>query len=162
MTGNWFNHALRRAPWQNQRQATALIILGFFVTLIIGGLYLSQAASASTTGRQLELLITQRNQLEQYNEQLRAEIARLRTVSRLRDRARQLGFVDAGREQIEYMVVPGYTPRRQQEALIQQQAIRTEANPPVVYEESFSDWLQQQWNAFINSPQSIPSETEDG
>lgn len=160
MTGNWFNHALRRAPWRSQRQATALITLGFFVTLIIGGLYLSQAASASTTGRQLELLITQRNQLEQYNEQLRAEIARLRTVSRLRDRARQLGFVDAGREQIEYMVVPGYTPRRQQEALVQQQTIRTEPTTPV-YEESFSDWLQQQWNAFI-SPQVPPGETEDG
>jgi hypothetical protein len=162
MTGNWFNHALRRGPWQSQRQATALITLGFFVTLIIGGLYLSQAASASTTGRQLELLITQRNQLEQYNEQLRAEIARLRTVSRLRDRARQLGFVDAGREQIEYMVVPGYTPRRQQEALIQQQAARVEATTPV-YEESFADWLQQQWNAFINSPQpTLPDAENDG
>ena len=86
---NWFEHTFKRRPLRNQRQAVALVTLSFFVAIIIGALYLAQAANVSTTGRQLEDLILQRNQLEQSNEQLRAEIARLQSVPRLRDRARE-------------------------------------------------------------------------
>ena len=58
---NWLQHALQRAPWRTQRQALALAALGFFVAIIIGALYVSQAAALSTTGRQLEALIVERN-----------------------------------------------------------------------------------------------------
>ncbi len=144
---NWFQHALHRRPWRTQRQAFALAALSFVVALIIGALYLAQAAALSTTGRQLESLITQRNQIEQANEQLRAEIARLQSVPRLQDRARELGFVEAGRSDIEYLLVPGYNPDRDQLAVSRvEPASRQEIAP--VYEETFLGWIQQQWDAF--------------
>ncbi|HLV35036.1 MAG TPA: hypothetical protein VKY59_07990, partial [Spirillospora sp.] len=96
ISNNWIDHALRRTPWRSQRQAAALVALGFFVALIIGALYLSQAVAVATTGRQLEALIAERNRLEQVNEELRAEIAGLRSVPRLQQRARELGFELAG------------------------------------------------------------------
>ena len=105
---NWLQHALQRAPWRTQRQALALAALGFFVAIIIGALYVSQAAALSTTGRQLEALIVERNQLEQANEDLRAQIASLRSVPRLFERARELGFRMAQREDIEYLIIEGY------------------------------------------------------
>lgn len=141
---NWLRHTLRRRPWRTQRQAAALATLSFFVAIIIGALYLSQSAAIATTGRQLENLITLRNQLEQENEQLRAEIARLQSVPRLRDRARELGFFDASRDRIEYLVIEGYHPDRREEVA---PAASVTAEPPV-YDETFLGWLQQQWDAF--------------
>ncbi len=144
ISNNWLDQALRRAPWRNQRQAFALATLGFFVALIIGALYLSQAAAVATTGRQLETLITERNGLEQANEELRAEIAGLRSVPRLQERARELGFDLAGREDIEYLVIDGYNPSRDRTPI--RLEVQNDAVP--VYDETFTGWLQQQWDAF--------------
>ena len=150
-SGNWFQHALRRTQWQPHRQAIALATLGLFVLIIIGALYLSQSASTSTLGRQLEVLIDERNRLEQANEQLRAEIASLQTVARLQGRAQELGFVPAGRSDIEYLVIDGYNHRRGETVAPLQ------ASAAVVpdYEESFVGWVQQQWDAFSRQLESF-------
>ncbi|MAS32736.1 MAG: hypothetical protein CL610_01940 [Anaerolineaceae bacterium] len=144
ISNNWIDHALRRTPWRNQRQAFALMTLGFFVAMIIGALYLSQAAAVATTGRQLEELINERTRLEQMNEQLRGEIAGLLSVPNLQQRARELGFELAGREDIEYLVIDGYDPTRSRTPV----RLEVESVAAPVYEETFSGWLQQQWDAF--------------
>lgn len=141
---NWFEHALRRRPWRTQRQALALGALAFFVALIIGALYLAQAAAVATLGRQLEEQIIVRNRLEQTNEQLRAEMARLQSMARLFERAREMGFTLAERGDIEYLVIPGYDPSARA-AVVPLPAAPT-AVP--VYDESFLGWLQEQWDAF--------------
>ncbi len=144
---SWFNHTFRNRPWQNQRQAIALLTLSFFVAIVIGALYLAQASAVSTTGRQLEELIAQRNTLEQNNEQLRAEIAGFQSVPRLEQRARELGFTQAGRDNIEYLVIDGYDPNREPLATpIPEEAPATDLVP--VYDETFLGWLQQQWDSF--------------
>jgi len=145
ISNNWLDHALRRTPWRTQRQAVALVFLGFFVALVIGALFLSQAAAVATTGRQLEDLIADRNRLEQINEQLRAEIASLRSVPRLQQRARELGFELATREDIEYLVIDGYDPLRPEDRPVTLD-VETDAAP--VYDETFTGWLQQQLDAF--------------
>jgi cell division protein FtsB len=148
---NWFGntfHTFRRRPWRTQRQAIALLTLSFFVAIIIGALYLAQASAVSTTGRQLEELIAERNQLEQNNEQLRAEIAGFQSVPRLEQRARELGFVQAGRENIEYLVIDGYDPNR--EPLPTPVPEEASAQPVPVYDETFLGWLQQQWDSFTS------------
>src|SRR5690606_37878963 len=101
LQGEWLGHVLRRTGWRPQRQMLALGTLAVFVAIIIGALYLAQAAATSTLGRQLEEMVTVRNQLEQENERLRDEIARLQSVPRLLQRAQELGFVIAERSQIE-------------------------------------------------------------
>jgi hypothetical protein len=138
-----------------QRQAVALVGLGLFIAVIIGALYLAQSTSLSTLGRQLEDQIAKRNQLEQTNEQLRAEIAELRTVSRLLARAHDLGFVDSGQANIEYLVVSGYNPTRGETAT---GPTVTDDQPDVpAYDETFIGWLQQQWDAFTSQLQSFSS-----
>jgi hypothetical protein len=142
--GNWLQHALRRSGWRPQRQVAALLGVTVFVAIIMGGVYLSQVASFATTSRQLEALIAQRNELERTNEQLRVEIAGYRTVSRLLARAQELGFVDASSGSIEYLSIDGYNPNRAQtEAPIEQ--VEQVAAP--VYDDSFSGWLQQQFDS---------------
>ncbi|NWG16114.1 MAG: hypothetical protein HXY41_05720 [Chloroflexi bacterium] len=142
MSQEWFQHALRGTGWRMQRQAVALGALGLVIAIIIGALYLAQSASVATLGRQLEALIARRNQLEQTNEQIRSEIAQLRSVPRLLARAQEMGFTTAGRESIEYLVVDGYNPNRTPARVV------TEAPQKElpVYDETFTGWLQQQWD----------------
>ena len=137
----WLQHTLDRSRWRPQRQALALGVLGLFVAIIIGGLYLSQSSSSSAIGRQLENLIAERDDLEQANEQLRAEIASLQSMPRLEARAQELGFVAADGSNIEYLVVDGYNPNRQTAAIVPLQA---KTDPIPTYDESFTGWLQQQ------------------
>ncbi|MFO7321550.1 MAG: hypothetical protein DIU68_007460 [Chloroflexota bacterium] len=144
MSQQWFGHVLRRTHWRPQRQAVALATLSLIIGIIIGALYLAQSAAASTLGRQLEDMIALRNELEQENERLRAEIASLQSVPRLLARAQELGFTMASRDRIEYLTIEGYNPYRNQ-IVTRVETTRAETVP--VYDESFSGWLQQQFDA---------------
>jgi len=148
----WFQHTLDRSRWRPQRQALALGVLALFVVIIIGALYLSQSSSSSVIGRQLEDLIAQRDDLEQANEQLRAEIASLESMPRLQQRAQELGFTAAEGGNIEYLVVDGYNPNRDEAAVVPLQA---KTNPVPTYDESFTGWLQQQIDSLRNQLQSF-------
>ena len=140
----WIQHTLDRSRWRPQRQVLALATLGLFVAIIMGALYLSQSASTSAIGRQLEELILERDDYEQANEQLRAEIASLQSMPRLEQRAADLGFLPAGNADIEYLVVDGYNPNRQPAVAL---AVPEEATLPA-YDESFIGWVQQQFDSF--------------
>ncbi len=135
----WLDHTLDRSRFRPQRQALALATLGLFVAIIMGALYLSQSSSTAALGRQLEQIVADRNDLEQANEQLRAEIASLESMPRLETRAQELGFIGAQPADIEYLVVRGYNP----DALT---AVIPQGNSSSVptYDESFTGWLQQQ------------------
>ena len=140
--GQWWGQ-VQRNEWRPTRGMIALGTLALFVAIIIGALYLSQSASTSAVGRQLEEMVTTRNELERQNEQFRAEIASLRGVGRLLTRAQELGFAQAGAADIEYVVVPGYEPAN---APVVASAAQADAPPPV-YDESFLGWVQQQLDA---------------
>ena len=142
MSQTWIRHALYRRGLNPRRQAASLAILGMFVAIFIGALYLSQSSATSTLGRQLGELIEERDQLQQFNEQMRAEIAGYRTVERLLRRAQELGFVSASSEDIEYIVIDGYDPNR----TISVVPLEADETPLPEYAESFTGWLQQQWD----------------
>jgi hypothetical protein len=142
MAESWIQHALRRTGWRPQRQVASLAVLGMFVAIFIGALYLSQASSTSTLGRQLNELIEERDRIQQENEALRAEIAGYRTVERLLRRAQELGFVPAAANQIQYLVVDGYDPEREVTVV----ELEPEENILPDYDESFVGWVQQGWD----------------
>lgn len=143
-----FGHALRLS-WRRQRQAVVLATLGLLLAVAAGALvYLSQAAQDATTGRQLEVLLAERNDLEQRNESLRSEIASLRSVPRLQERALDLGFRLASAEDIDFVIVEQYDPR--QTAVAPGNYSRP-ATPGPVYDETLAGWLQQQLDSFSQS-----------
>jgi len=134
-------HTLRRAPWRRQSQLAAIIALALIVAIIIGALYLAQVTAISTTGRQNEELLAYRDRLVRENEQLRAEIAELRSVPRLLQRAQEMGFTYADSEGIEYLIVAGYMP--EQPASVA--PLQAQEEPLPVYDETFSGWLERQF-----------------
>lgn len=144
---NWLSHALQVRGWEPQRQLLALAILGFFIALILGGLYLSQVVSEATLNRRIDTLIEERDDLERANEALRADIARLESVPNLQTRAEQMGFVLASGSQIEYLVVSGYNPQRQDTVA----PIITQTEEPPLYNQTFGDWAGTQLQAILDS-----------
>ena len=141
---NWVQHALNRGMWEPQRQAAWLVVLGVVIVLVFGGISLSQIANYTTTNREIETLIEQRDRLERENERIRAEIANLQTVPRLLERATALGFRTAGTQDIEHILVDGYNPTRSQNVV--PVIVRDEFDDTPQYDATFSGWLQQQWN----------------
>ncbi len=141
-TQNWIQHTLDRSRWRPQRQVVYLATLGLFVAILIGALYLSQSAATTTLGRQLEEMIQERNDLEQQNEQLRSEIAGYQSMPRLERRALELGFVPASSEDIQYIVIDGYNPNPSPALAV----LTTQEQPVPDYDESFTGWVEQQWD----------------
>lgn len=105
--GNWLSHALRKAPWRTQTQAVSLVALAVIVMLVIGTLYLAQATATATTGRDHQTLEIRRQELQQQNAQLEADIAALRSVPSLTQRALDIGFRPATSAEIDYLPVEG-------------------------------------------------------
>ena len=145
MSQAWIQHTFSRKRFQTRNQATALAILGVAVLLILGSLYLSQVASFAITNREIEDLISRRDQLKRQNEQLIGEIASFRTVPRLFARAVEIGFRPATNNDIDYLLIEGYNPQRAQAALTNVSPERPEAAAPA-YDETFSGWLRQQFS----------------
>ncbi len=142
----------RRALWKGQRQAMTLVLLALFMVAVIGALYLAQVAETSTTGRRLEALLIERDELEQTNETLRVEIAELRSVPRLIARAQELGFDYAARGEIEYLMVEGYTPDRSQTVAPLRELVEEDV---LQYDETFTGWLRQQVDRLDNQFESF-------
>jgi hypothetical protein len=105
---NPFLRAFRQAPWRTQTQAVAAWSVTLLVVMVLGGLYLTVASRAAAAGRDLQALEARKAALILDNDQLRAELAELRSVDRLAQRALALGFRPAEAGQIEYLAVNNY------------------------------------------------------
>jgi hypothetical protein len=135
---SWLQQAVTQAAARNQTETLAVIGLIVFVSIIIGALYLAQSTSTAITGRQLEQLVKTRDSFQRNNEDMGAQIASLKDINTLRERAAKLGFATITAENQEYVVVNGYRTVR---------ATPTPEFTPAptfVYEETFNGWLQQQ------------------
>jgi hypothetical protein len=143
---NWFNQALRQAPWRTQTQATSLVMATVIMVAVIGALYLAQVSRTAAIGRHLQDLEAERQILEQQNAQLRAENAALQSVPRLIAEAERQGFHTAAAEDIEYLRI---------ENMAQPVVVVTPISPPSVdemvpaYDETLGSWLGQQIAAWI-------------
>lgn len=139
----WFQHTLSRKRFHTRNQAAMLAILGIAILMVLGSISLSQVASFAITNRTIEDLIIQRDELKYTNQQLIAEIARFRTVPRLTLRAQDIGFRPATNEEIDYVVIEGYSPTRRNSFAEAANAGAIQ-DPAPVYAETFSGWLQRQ------------------
>jgi hypothetical protein len=105
---NPFLRAFKQAPWRTQTQAVAAWSVILLVVMVLGGLYLTVASRAAAAGRDLQALEVRKTSLALENDLLRAELAELRSVDRLVQRALVLGFQPAQPGQIEYLAVDNY------------------------------------------------------
>jgi len=128
--------AFRQAPWRTQTQAVALWSVALLVIAVLGGIYLAVASRAGTAGRDVQDLEWRKAELTRSNDELRATLAQLHSVTRLADRARDLGFQAVAVEQVEYLPVGNYPVFVQTTTPAEAQV-----NPPATA--SISSWLRE-------------------
>ena len=131
--------AFREAPWRTQTQAVAIVSISLLVVAVVGGFYLTVASRAATAGRDLQRLEAQKTVLTQANDELRAELAELRSVERLVQRALALGFRPAQPDQIHYVRVDNFPYTAQ--TMPPPRAVVPELPPTALAQ--VADWLAQ-------------------
>ena len=98
---HWMRHGIKRGRFEiSPRTVRGLFILVVVLTLM-ATLYLMLVSRTAARGRHIEQLQAELSRLRRENEQLEVEIAKEGTVSRLLERAAELGFVPA--ERIEFL-----------------------------------------------------------
>jgi cell division protein FtsB len=125
--------------WRERQQFIALLVLFIMVSIILGALYLVQATTNVSTARDIQALRERRDRILRENEALRAENARLNGVPVLIERAATLGFVTAGPDDIQYLVVDGYVYDQPAPTLTPVLVTPT----PQVYDDNFAGWLRR-------------------
>ncbi|MFW5940811.1 MAG: septum formation initiator family protein [Chloroflexota bacterium] len=90
----------------------AQVALGWFVitalVALLGAVYLNQASRIASTGRRIQLLQNELDELKRENSELEQAIAEAQSLERLQEEALRLGFVRADPGDIEYLVVNEY------------------------------------------------------
>ena len=102
------SRAFRQAPWRVQTQAITTLAVLAVIMVALGGMYLTEASKAATAGRDVQSLQIQKSQLTLEVDRLEAQIAQAKSLPRLEARARELGYVPAQPQQMEFLVVKGY------------------------------------------------------
>jgi hypothetical protein len=101
----WVTHGIRRGRLEmDPRTALYLFTLVAGLTLVVA-LYLVLVSRTAACGRHIEQLQDELFRLQRENKQLEVDVARAGSISRLWERAIELGFVPA--EWVEYLPTAG-------------------------------------------------------
>jgi len=101
--------ASKQAPWRRQAQMIAFILGLVAIFGLVAALFLDVTARAATAGRSVQTMQSEREELEQTIEDKQSQLATLRSVNMMRQRAETLGFEQIAPINILYIEVPGYT-----------------------------------------------------
>ena len=106
---NHLMHAYKVAPWRIQRQWVGSALLVVVVLTMIATLYLDVTSQAAIAGREIQDLNLSINASQQASADLQTQLASLTSSSVMQSRALALGFRPMIQEDVEYLIVPGYS-----------------------------------------------------
>lgn len=133
-------------PLRFQREWLAAFLAGVMLLGLVAGLYLNVTARAAITGREIQSLEVKIAANKRDNADLQTQIAVLLSNQALSQRAQALGFEPVEREDVEYIVVPGYFPTKGI-SLVQPAAETNLLAAKPEYTESLFEWLGRQMEA---------------
>ena len=136
-------HAYKQAPWRVQRQWIGTFMLAVLGLAMIAALYLDVTSQAAISGRMIQDLSGEMIANQQANADLETKLAELTSNSTMEERAKTLGFEAVTPDQLDYLVVPGYSAPVP-EILTGASSLRPSA-PSIQpeYTESLLDWIDQ-------------------
>ncbi|HSF80137.1 MAG TPA: hypothetical protein VLA49_02825 [Anaerolineales bacterium] len=137
--------AYSQTPWRKQLKFIVLFLLCVVFIALIAGIYLDVTARAATIGREILQMRADISDLELKNADLSTKLAVLTSASEMKSRALDLGFVQVEKDQITYVVVPGYLPPQQPHLAPPPAPTRViAASLPADYKQSLIDWVREQ------------------
>ena len=102
--------AYKQAPWRIQLQWIGLFLLALVLIAAVAGLYLNISAQAATSGRMIQSLEYDIDEINNEIAELTTELAKVTVTRNMRTRAKELGFQLIDPEQAVYLEIPGYNP----------------------------------------------------
>jgi hypothetical protein len=138
---NHYIHAYKVAPWRIQRQWIGAVLLAVVVSAMVAALYLTVTSRTAIAGREIQDLMYSVTISQQVSADLQTQLATLTSVSVMEARARELGFRPVEPEEVEYLIVPGYSAPQPVDlsSLHPQQLAPLTILPE--YNQSLLDWL---------------------
>jgi len=97
----WVTHGVKRGRLEMNSRTALYLFAPVVVLMLVAALYLMLISRTAARGRHIEQLQVELFRLQRENEQLEVEIAREGSVSRLWERAIELGFASA--ERVEFL-----------------------------------------------------------
>jgi hypothetical protein len=97
----WATHGIKRGRFEMSSRTALYLFAPVAMLTLTAALYLMLVSRTAARGRHMEQLRVELFQLQRENEQLEVEIAREGSVSYLRERVVNLGFIQA--EQVELL-----------------------------------------------------------
>ncbi|HCU80775.1 MAG TPA: hypothetical protein DGN60_06390 [Chloroflexi bacterium] len=131
--------SFKQAQWRRHRQITAPILIIVFALGMFGAIYLAETSRAAVTGRHVQQLRRQVENIGYENDLIHANNAYLESASLLMERAGQLGYVPLQLEQIEYLMVPNFD-YEQDNSYISSSEGSNSADSTSYYDESLTEW----------------------
>ncbi|MCL4528724.1 MAG: hypothetical protein M1282_04855 [Chloroflexi bacterium] len=142
-TVHYVVHAYRQAPWRIQRQWIGTFMLIVLGLAMVASLYLDVTAQAALTGRTIQNLSYEISAGQQANADLETKIGELTSTYVMEQRAAALGYQPVTANQIQYVIVPGYTAPKP--AILAAAPELKPSAPSILpeYTESLMDWFDQ-------------------
>lgn len=136
--------AYSQAPWRKQLMFIGLFLLIVVFVALVAGIYLDVTARAATVGREIQLMQSEIEDLKLGNADLETKLAVLNSTEVMEKRARDLGFEPVEKNQVVFVVVPGYVPRQQPRLAPPPGPVRAvAATLPPEFTESLFDWVRR-------------------
>lgn len=135
--------AYSQAPWRKQLQILGLFLLVVVLAALVAGIYLNVTARAATIGREILWMQSRIEDLQLENSDLQTRLAMVNSAAVMEQRALAMGFQPLGRDDVTYIVVPGYVSRQQAVIAPPPKPVVVVANLPADYTESLFVWLEE-------------------
>lgn len=140
---NHYIHAYKVAPWRIQRQWIGSALLAVVVLAMVAALYLNVTSRTAIAGREIQDLNNSILISQQVSSDLQTQLASLTSAAAFETRARELGFRPMEPDEVEYLVVPGYSAPGPVNLSSTSHLQLSALTIPPEYNQSLLDWLDE-------------------
>lgn len=135
--------AYSQAPWRKQLQIVGLFLLVVVLAALVAGIYLNVTARSATIGREILSMQSRIEDLQLENSNLETRLAMVNSAAVMEQRALAMGFKPLERDDVTYLVVPGYVSRQQAVIAPPPKPVVVVANLPTDYTDSLFVWVEE-------------------
>jgi len=136
--------AYSQAPWRKQLQVFVVFSIVVVFGALVAGIYLYVTAQSAAVGSHILDMQKEIRNLEQVNEDLRAQLAMAGSAAEMEKRARTMGFQSIDTTESLYVLVPGYIDRQPVVLAPAPGPVVTDKNQlPPEYTESLFEWIEK-------------------
>jgi hypothetical protein len=143
-TINTIVHAYKQAPWRIQRQWVSTALLAIIGLALVATLYLMVTSQAGIVGREIQYLRDETTASRRSIADLQTELAQLTSQKEIEQRASALGFRTVQPNELEYLIVPGYSANRGPARSDAREPQPSLPNAPIEYRQSLLEWIDEQ------------------